>query len=138
MPARNGHCTNFGLCATADKRKRLRVPQGKRLTCPECGLPLDPREQLGRFPWRIVTFLMAVFLLSMAVEVYRLGPNLDLRSRPDAALDVGRILLWLRDASRVGADAAPARREPSSGRSVAGKPMPVRADQESTNRPRGS
>ena len=137
MPAHKGHCTNFGLCGKADKKKRLKIREGKRLRCPECGQPLDTSEQLGRFPWRIVTFLMAVFLTATAVEVYRLEPNLDGRSRPGAAaLDLGRIVLWLRDVSRVGFDAASAWRETVSDRPVVSKQMPVPADQEATNRPR--
>ena len=130
MPAHKGHCTNFGLCGKADKKKRLKIREGKRLRCPECGQPLDTSEQLGRFPWRIVTFLMAVFLTATAVEVYRLEPNLDGRSRPGAALDLGRIILWLRDAGRVASG------ETVSDRPVVSKQMPVPADQEATNRPR--
>lgn len=135
MPARKGHCTNFGLCGKADQRKRLKIPEGKRLTCPECGQPLDPRERLGRFPWRLVTFLMAVFLLSTAVEVYRWGVHLDGSSHPGAALDLGRIILWLRDASGAGSDAASARREPSSDQPAASK-TDARAQPMMENQPR--
>ena len=130
MPARNGHCTNFGLCAKADKRKRLKIPEGKRMTCPECGQPLDPRERLGQFPWRIVAFLMAILLLSMAVEVYRWGPQLSGGSRPESALDLKKVILWLRDASRLGSGAALASRETFSDPGAASKPLPVGADQD--------
>src|SRR3990172_6185395 len=107
MPARQGHCMNFGLCGKADQRKRLKIAEGARTICPECAQPLDTRESLWRFPWRLVASMLAIFLMAVAVEVYRWEPDRDAQSRARPAMQAGiRILHRLRDTSRAGSAVA--------------------------------
>jgi hypothetical protein len=98
---------NFGLCGKADQRKRLKIPEGGRALCPECAQPLDPREPLGGFPWRLAASLGAIFLMSAAVEVYRWEPGLAADGQSRSTMEVGmRILDRLSVAGREGSAVA--------------------------------
>lgn len=40
MAIRQGRCTNFGNCATADKKQIVQIPEGADFACPECARAL--------------------------------------------------------------------------------------------------
>jgi hypothetical protein len=121
---------NFGLCGKADKRKRLKIAKGKQPVCPECAQPLDTREPSARFPWRLVASMMVIFLMAVAVEVYRWEPNGDAQSRSRPAMQAGiRILHRLRDTSRAGSAVASSLAETVLQLWSGSQAHPVRADQ---------
>lgn len=106
MSARKGQCINFGLCSTADGRKRLTVMVGGELVCPECGQPLQPsRTALGRFRWKPVSFAMGLALVGLAV--HWMGPNPIGNSTIHASANQGSVVLRLSGANRIGSALAP-------------------------------
>lgn len=103
MPAGKRYCTNFGLCEKADRRKALKIRGWESAACPECGQPLDISGPRGRFPWRIVIFIIAIFLMSTAVEVYRYEPRLVGHGQLRTEVGFESFMLRLCNAGRAGA-----------------------------------
>src|SRR5690242_21958670 len=101
MAIRQGKCTNFGNCATADKKQLVQVAEGTDFACTECGRPLtDMTPQARSGPQRGILVAIVLVLLIGGVILWKVQGG-----HPTTA---GSTILRLAGSNTIGAKLAPA------------------------------
>jgi len=108
---RQGRCTNFGNCGTADKRELVQVPEGSDLNCPECGRALTEMSAPGRKSSSAGPLLIVALVLLIAGggAWYFLTRGSETSSTSSGVLSGGKhVFLRLSGSNTIGSKLAPA------------------------------
>ena len=112
MAIRQGRCTNFGNCGTADRKQVVPIADGADFVCPECSRPLTDmgRAEKSGSPVGIVLGILLLLLFLGGVGAYMglHGRSAKAPAPASSPASGGETILRLSGSNTIGSELVPA------------------------------